>query len=288
MEFSRESGEFSRRLTRSDLSENTSPVGDFITANGLDIFYREYGQGRPLILLHGATDTHALWKPHIPTLSETFRVFTPDSRGHGRTVNPDPSLSYQVLADDLAAFIQALQLEKPFVFGYSDGGQAVLDFGIRYPDLAGGLVIGGAWYKFSRAYQNAIRAAGFEEPGLVNYRVYEQNAPPDWEDRLRRAHPNRDPDYPKILLNNLASLWWTPLNYSEEDFKKITAPTLILVGEKDEMIPLDEAREMAGLIPGAEFHVIQDATHNAVLQAGGKAVNLVLNFLQGFSAPKVK
>ncbi|MCJ7735496.1 MAG: alpha/beta hydrolase, partial [Anaerolineales bacterium] len=208
--------------------------------------------------------------------------------GHGLTVNPDPSLSYQVLADDLAAFIQELQLIKPFVFGYSDGGQAVLDFGMRYPDLAAALIIGGAWHRFSIEYRKAIREAGFEGPGLVNFQVFEQNALPDWEDRLRRAHPNPDPEYPRILLNNLASLWWTPLNYLEEDFKKITAPTLILMGEKDEMIPLDEAREMAGMIPGAEFLVIQDATHNAVLQAGGKAVNLVLNYLQGISAPRVK
>ncbi|NQS90794.1 MAG: alpha/beta hydrolase [Chloroflexi bacterium] len=270
------------------MSENITPGGNFISANGLDIFYREFGKGRPLILLHGATDTHNLWKPHIPVLSRSFRVITPDNRGHGLTINPDSSLSYQVMADDLAGFINGLRLEKPFVFGYSDGGQAVLDFGMRYPDLAGGLVIGGTWYRFSRKYQRAIQAAGFEGPGLVNYSVFEQNAPPDWEERLRRTHPDPDPEYPKLLLKYLASLWWTPLNYSEEDFKKITAPTLILMGERDEMIPLDEGREMAGMIPGAELLVIPDLTHNEVLMPESQAVHLVLSYLLDLSVPKIK
>ncbi len=137
----------------------------FILANGLDIFFQEAGQGRPLILLHGATDTHTLWKPFIPGLSKYFKVITPDSRGHGRTFNPIGTLSYKVMADDLAAFIQAKRLEKPFVFGYSDGGQAALDFGMRYPDIPGALVIGGAWYRFSKEYRCGLSRAGFVGPG---------------------------------------------------------------------------------------------------------------------------
>ncbi len=131
--------------------------GKFVNANGLDIYYQEYGKGRPLILLHGATDTHKLWKPFIPEFSKFFRVITPDTRGHGRTLNPAGELSYQVMADDLAEFIQDLDLEKPFMFGYSDGGQTALDFGMRYPDIPGALVIGGAWYQFSAEYQDSLR-----------------------------------------------------------------------------------------------------------------------------------
>jgi len=109
-----------------------------------------------------------------------FRVITPDSRGHGRTVNPARELSYSTMADDLAAFIQALGLEKPFIFGYSDGGQTALDFGMRYPDLAKALVIGAAWYRFSEEYQNALKNAGYEGPGLLNFEVIGKKTPPDW------------------------------------------------------------------------------------------------------------
>jgi len=269
-----ESGE--KGMDRIKIDPDTG--GDYLPANGLDIFYKESGAGRSLILLHGATDTHKLWNPHLPELSKHFRVITPDSRGHGQTLNPSRQLSYQLMADDLAGLIQGLQLEKPFIFGYSDGGQAVLDFGMRYPDLPGALVIGGAWYRFSKEYQTAISRAGFVSPGVVEFGLFEKNAPPDWQERMRSSHSDPDPDYPRILLESLAQLWWEPLDYTEDDFKKITAPTLIMMGEKDEMIPLAEAEEMATFIPGAELAVIPGTKHNDVLATGGVFISLLLDF----------
>jgi pimeloyl-ACP methyl ester carboxylesterase len=262
--------------------EHSIPIpaeeGQYLAANGLFIYYRESGEGQPLVLLHGATDTHQLWQSHLPELSRHFRVITPDSRGHGRTLNPTRELSYRLLADDLAGLITELQLDKPYVFGYSDGGQAVLDFGMRYPHLPGALVIGGVWYRFSQEYLAAITAAGFEKPGRVNWEVYQRHAPPDWQEILRGAHTDSDPDYPRILLESLARLWWTPLNYVEADFKKITAPALIIMGERDEMIPLAEAREMASLIPGAELAIIPGARHNDVIAPGGKVLDHIRDF----------
>ena len=263
----------------------SSEEGLTVSANGLAVYYRVFGSGRPLILLHGATDTHSLWEPFIHEFSESFRVFTPDSRGHGRTMNSSLGFSYKDLADDLAAFILALKLKKPFIFGYSDGGQAVLDFGMRYPGLAGTLVIGGAWFKFSEEYQRSIQSAGFMGPGEIDYEVFESQAPPDWENRMRLAHPNPDPNYPRVLLRNLSRLWWIQLHYGKDEFLKITAPTLILMGEMDEMIPLDEAREMAKLILNAALAIIPGVSHNDVLRSGSPAVQMVLKFLLANNAP---
>ena len=253
--------------------------GRFISANGLEIFYQDVGQGRPLILLHGATDTHKLWQSFVPALSKFFRVFTPDSRGHGRTLNPSQELSYQILADDLAAFIYELDLEKPFIFGYSDGGQAALDFGMRYPDIAGALGIGGAWYRFSAEYQEALRQAGFIGPGEIDFQIYSEFAPEDWKERMSKLHLNPDPNYPEVLLKNLATLFWTPLNYGKEDFQKILAPTLVLIGELDEMVQPEESREMALLIREAELAVIPGATHTQVIVPGGEWLPIVIDFL---------
>jgi len=253
--------------------------GRFISANGLEIFYQDVGQGRPLILLHGATDTHKLWQSFVPALSKFFRVFTPDSRGHGRTLNPSQELSYQILADDLAAFIYELDLEKPFIFGYSDGGQAALDFGMRYPDIAGALGIGGAWYRFSAEYQEALRQAGFIGPGEIDFQIYSEFAPEAWKERMSKLHLNPDPNYPEVLLKNLATLFWTPLNYGKEDFQKILAPTLVLIGELDEMVQPEESREMALLIREAELAVIPGATHTQVIVPGGEWLPIVIDFL---------
>jgi len=255
------------------------PEGSTISANGLKINYREWGAGRSLILLHGATDTHEYWDPFVPAFSERYRVIAPDNRGHGWTINPEPTLTYQTMADDLAGLIKALDLESPHIFGYSDGGQAALDLGIRYPGLAGALVIGGVWFQFSQYYQDAISSSGFISPGEVNYEIFEKQAPEDWAERLRNAHHDSRPEYPRILLAMLARLWWIPLEYTDEDLQKITSPVLILVGDKDEVIPHKEAQELAGKIPRAEWAVIPDAGHNEVIVNGGVFLDHALDFL---------
>ncbi len=104
------------------------------------------------------------------------------------------------------------------------------------------------------------------------------NTPLGWEARLRRIHLDPDPEYPRKFLEALARMWWTPLNYSADDFKKISAPTLVLMGEKDEMIPLDEAEEIAALIPGAQLAVIPGAKHNDVLARGGEFIEHLVDF----------
>ena len=152
------------------MSNDAGPIPQrhFVKANGLTMYYQEIGTGDPLILLHGGTATSDSWQGHLPLFVEHFRVIMPDWRGHGKTDNPTGEFSYRMLADDIAAFILALGLTKPLVCGYSDGGQITLDLGMRYPDIAGALGIGGAGYKLTELYFNTIKGYGFEAPGVVH------------------------------------------------------------------------------------------------------------------------
>ena len=134
--------------------ESPAQPGRYVSANGLQIYYEEYGQGEPLVLVHGGTETSQIWQAQIPTFAKHFRVLTPDCRGHGRTVNPSGTLSYRLMADDLAAFVHAVGLQKPLIYGYSDGGQIALEVGMRYPDLAQALVVGAASFKVTDAYRD--------------------------------------------------------------------------------------------------------------------------------------
>jgi pimeloyl-ACP methyl ester carboxylesterase len=252
--------------------------GKFAQANDLEIFYREIGEGVPLILLHGGTRTHETWNPFIPHFSERFRVITPDSRGHGRTKNPGPGLSYRQMGDDLAAFIQVLDLDRPIIFGFSDGGQIALELGMRYPALARSLVIGGAWYRFAEEYQEGLKKVGYEGPGKVNYGSIDKYAQPGWRDRMWESHPHPDPDYYETLLEDISRMWWTPLNYQGEDFERIKRPTLIFIGENDEAVPVQESREMAQMIPSAELAVIQNVGHFDILVEGGEFLDIVDDF----------
>jgi pimeloyl-ACP methyl ester carboxylesterase len=102
-------------------------------------------------LIHAGTLSCDSWQPYLASFAEHYRVITPDSRGHGRSDNPSGEMSYQLLADDMAAFVQALELRKPLIAGYSDGGQIALEVGMRYPDLAQCLIVGGASVRITAA-----------------------------------------------------------------------------------------------------------------------------------------
>src|SRR5260370_31724061 len=103
---------------------------NYVEANGINIWYAEAGQGVPLLLLHGGIASNGLlwvdsaygWGGPVGRFAEHFRVIAPDTRGHGRTLNPSGVLSYPVFAEDVIALTRALHLEKPLVFGFSDGG----------------------------------------------------------------------------------------------------------------------------------------------------------------------
>ena len=243
-------------------SRSATQHGQYARANGLKMFYEERGSGPPLILLHGGTATSSMWQPQIPFFVQHFRVITPDSRGHGKTNNPTGEFSYRLMADDVVGFIQDLGLTKPLICGYSDGGQIVLEIGMRYPGLAAALVVGAVWYRFSETYVNTLKAFGFEGPGVVNVEQLKREAPDSvkhWQ--TEHARPD-NPDYWQTLLKQISTLWWTPLDYGAEDFRKITEPTLVVMGDRDELIEIEQAVEIYRLIANAELAIMPNASHH--------------------------
>ena len=109
-------------------------------------------------------------------------------------------------------------------------------------------------------------------------KVFEKNIVSAY--RLKKGHHDPRPEYPAILLSALAKLWWTPIEYSDEDLMKISSPVLVLTGEEDEFIPVDEAQELTNKISGAELAVIPGARHNDVIVTRGVFLNIVLKFLE--------
>ena len=158
-------------------SRSATQHGQYARANGLKMYYEERGSGPPLILLHGGTATSSMWEPQIPFFIQHFRVITPDSRGHGKTNNPTGEFSYRLMADDVVGFIQGLGLTKPLICGYSDGGQIVLEIGMRYPGLAGGVgrrCRGGSVLRDLHQHTEGIR---FRGPRRCEYRATQARGP---------------------------------------------------------------------------------------------------------------
>jgi pimeloyl-ACP methyl ester carboxylesterase len=264
----------------------TPAIGKYVEANGLNIYYEEQGSGRPLILLHGGTQTSAGWHEDMPYFAQQFRVIAPDSRGHGKTSNPAGQLSYRMMAADVAALVKALGLVKPLILGYSDGGQIVLEIGMGYPGLAAALVAGGVYYQLSGSILKYIKHLGFEGPGVLNLEQI-QRIDPDMIDTMKKTHGlQSDPDYWKKLLEQVSRLWWTPLEYTKEDFLKITESTLVLLGDRDVFSPIEQAVDIYRSIPHAELAVIPGATHSGTISDLTKPI--ILDFLMRHSIAEDK
>lgn len=211
-----------------------APTGKYVEANGLCVYHEVYGQGQPLLLIHGGPATGKSWASHLPAFAEHFHVFIPDSRGHGRTDNPAGELGYRVMADNVAALIEAMGLQRPLVLDYSDGGQIALELGMRHPGLARALVLGGTQFKFSEAYLEDARVLlGIADGEEVDSEKLEREQP-GFVDYLREAHRHvYGPEYWKTYVKQIAALWLTPLYYAPEDLAAITDPVLLLVGDRD-------------------------------------------------------
>ena len=256
-----------------------APAGTRIEANGLRVYYEVHGEGEPLLLIHGGTATSQAWASHLPAFAEHFRIFAPDSRGHGRTDNPTGEHGYRVMADDVAALVGALGLRRPLVLGYSDGGQIALELGMRYPGLARVLVLGGTQFRFSEAYLEATRALlGIAEGEEVDPERLEREQP-DFVDYLREAHGQvYGSGYWKTYVKQIASLWLTPLHYSFEDLAAVTDPVLLLVGDRDGACTA-ESVELFRLLPNAELAVAPGSDHGFIEAKAGLFDALALDFL---------
>jgi pimeloyl-ACP methyl ester carboxylesterase len=255
-----------------------TPQGHFVQANGLKIYYEEQGQGRPLVLLHGGILKGDSWKPYLPTFARHYRVIMPDTRGHGHTDNPTGEMSFRLLAEDVVALVRTLRLEKPVICGYSDGGQVALEIGMRYPDLAQALIIGCAYPELTDGSRVWVKSVlGDETSPEVDFDKFERDDP-GFATFLQETHGENW----KTLLRNIKPMWNAVLNYTPQDFARVTAPTLVLLGDRDGFVSLEEGLRMYRLLPNAEFAAIPQAEHPDFISSPQKvalAQSLIMDFL---------
>jgi len=241
-----------------DISD-PSQTGNFVNANGIKIYYESVGSGKPLIFLHGAMGTGQVWKPYIPILSEDFNLILPDIRGHGKTENPGKKIDLHLMADDIAALIDALKLDKPFICGWSGGGDIGLDIAMRYPDCVSRLIVGGITLRVTEAARATLMAMGLEGPGQINFEQAEK-AIPQLTDQWKKDHV-QSPLHWKELITQVSFEMINPTLPAEDDLRHISVPTLIIWGDRDQFLPVEDAVELYRLIPNAQLAVVPNADH---------------------------
>ena len=142
---------------------NDNPRGKYAEVNGLEMYYEVHGSGEPLILLHGGVGAIEMFGEVLPLLAEGRQVIAADLQAHGRTADIDHSLSYEAMADDVAALIEHLDLEKADIMGYSLGGGVALQTAIRHPEVVRKLVVVSTPFRRDGWYPEVL--AGMEQMG---------------------------------------------------------------------------------------------------------------------------
>jgi pimeloyl-ACP methyl ester carboxylesterase len=189
----------------------------------LRMYYEIHGDGPPLILLHGAYMTVDMMGPLISGLARHRRVIAPEAQGHGRTADADRPLTYEQMADDVAALARQLGVEQADVAGYSMGGAAALQIAIRHPGLVRRLVVMSASFRYDGMPEAARAMFPQITPELFKGSPMEQ--------AYLELAPNPG-DFPK-LVEKLTALDSTDFAWPEEQIRAIPAPTLVVLGDSD-------------------------------------------------------
>src|SRR5438309_3519998 len=224
-----------------DWTTDTMGTGQYAEVNGINLYYEIHGAGRPLILLHGGLGSGEMFGPILPLLTERHRVVAVDLQGHGRTADIDRPIDVRLMADDIAALIDHLGLDRPDVVGYSLGGGVALHTAAKYPAKVRRLVAAAAnirpdaIYPEMRVQQGQVSAAADEfMKDTPMYKLYQKVAP-------------RPEDFPR-LLDKIGASMAKDFDFTEE-VRSLQVPTLIVAADAD-MAPPSHYVEVFKLLGG--------------------------------------
>lgn len=259
-------------------AQSSSPKGNYVSVNGMKMYYEVSGKGDPLIVLHGAYMNIPTMGKIIPTLAKTHKVYAIEFQGHGRTNDIDRPITYQNLADDVAAFMDAVGLKKSDVFGYSVGAEVGLQLAIRYPDKINKLIAASAAYDLN-GWQPEFTAA-------IPQMTVEMIVTMPFAEDYRKLAPNPD-GFPE-LARKLIQLEKEPMAW-EQDVRAIKTPVLIITGDADVMT-LEHSVALFRLLGGgvmgdmgkplspSRFAVLPATSHTAVITQ----IDLLIGFIEPF------
>ena len=258
-------------------------AGHRVNVNGMSMYYEVSGSGSPLIVLHGSYMNIPQMGAIIPKLARTHRVYALEFQGHGRTTDIDRPITYPNLADDVAAFMNAVGLQKADVFGYSMGAIAGLHLAIRHPTMVNKLVFAGGAYDF-QGWQPEFRAM------IPNQTVDMMlQTPFATEYPKLAANPKGFPE----LVRKVIALQNQPLSL-ESDVKALKVPVLIIGGDADgatlehyvQMFRLLGGGVMGDMgkpLPASRLAILPATAHTAIITQADLLLGFVEPFLNGIT-----
>lgn len=257
-------------------TENTQMTSGYSEVNGLKMYYEIYGQGKPIVLIHGGGSTiQTNFEKLIPLLSKNRKVIAVELQAHGRTSDRNADLTFEQDADDVAALLKNLNIDKVDFFGFSNGGTTALQIAIRHPEIVDKLILGSALAKRSGVPDWFW---GFMSQAKL------ENMPEQLKDGYRKVAA--DTNDLQIMHDRDAKRMVNFKDIPDEQIKSIKAPTLIIIGDKDVITPehaLELHRQIANselaIIPGGHGQYIGEIT---TITADFKESDLVVPMIEKF------
>ena len=252
----------------------------YAPVNGLQMWYERHGEGRPLVLLHGNLSTIGVdFGGIIPSLAKGRQVIGVEQQAHGHTADIDRPLSIQQWADDTAALLGHLRIERADLFGYSSGSTVALQLAIEQPQLVGKLVLASASYRLDGLHPGLMDNIQELKPEHLAGTPFEQD--------YAKVAPNPG-DWPK-LIEKITRMDADLPEWTADDIRNLAAPTMLIIGDSDIVKP-EHAVEMFRLLgggvigdlaglPRSRLAVLPGTTHVTLVQRADWLASMVGEFL---------
>jgi pimeloyl-ACP methyl ester carboxylesterase len=233
--------------------ETSSPLGQIVSVNDIEMYYKIRGEGEPLILLHGGTGVGDHWELIFKEPPNGYRLVVPDLRGHGRTTNPSKEFTFRQLALDVLALLDHLGIERFQAIGLSLGAKTLLHVATQQPTRVEGMVLVSATPYFPEPARAVMREI-----------TPENRSEEEWQ-QMRNWHKHGD--------EQIRALWrqvkafkdsYDDLNFTPPYLSTIAARTLIVHGDRDPLYPVKLALEMYAAIPRSYLWVIPNGGHGPI------------------------
>lgn len=224
---------------------NNSLAGKYYSINGIKIYCEIYGSGKPLLMIHGNGGSISSFKNNISYFAKKYKVIVADSRSQGKSIDPTDSLSFEMMADDNAALLDALHIPSAYVLGWSDGGINALLLAMRHPEKVIKLASTGAnlWPDSSAIIPSLWRDEKKQFDTTNPQKLITQKGKNDW----------------KLFL-----LDWIQPNISLMALHSIKCPSLIIGGDHD-LIRIEHTTVIYQNIPNAYLWILPNSSHGTLI-----------------------
>ena len=247
----------------------TTSRGHSVQISNIEIYYEEYGVGRPLLLLHGFGGCSQNWHPFTARLSEHHRLIVVDLRGHGHSNNPGNKFTHREAASDVFLLLEKLGVDHFSAMGMSTGGMTLLHMATSQPGRIDSMVLISATSYFPDQARAIMRRASFD------------TMPREVQEMYRECAKRGDEQIRQLVTQfNALHENYDDMNFTAQSLSTITARTLVVHGDRDNFFPAEIAVSIYRSIPDASLWIIPNGDHVPVYDSMVPFTSIALRFLE--------